>query len=103
MRGSGKADVFVMLAHPVGHAKSPGMFNELFEQKGLDSLMVPLSCKPEDFDAFWVGLTAAENVRGVIVSVPSTRESAARISGVMTIDFADRSKTPPPALISDRS
>ncbi len=70
MRGSGKADVFVMLAHPVAHAKSPGMFNDLFDEKGLDSLMVPLSCKPEDFETFWAGLTAAENVRGVIVSVP---------------------------------
>ncbi|MGV6873922.1 shikimate dehydrogenase family protein [Pseudochelatococcus sp. B33] len=70
MRGTGKADVFVMLAHPVGHAKSPGIFNEIFEQRGLDSLMVPLSCRPEDFDTFWAGLTAAENVRGVIVSVP---------------------------------
>ena len=70
MRGTGKADVFVMLAHPVGHAKSPGMFNQIFEQKGLDSLMVPLSCRPEDFEAFWAGITAAENIRGVIVSVP---------------------------------
>ena len=70
MRGTGKADVFVMLAHPVGHAKSPGMFNEIFEERGLDSLMVPLSCKPEDFETFWAGLTAAENVRGVIISVP---------------------------------
>lgn len=70
MRGSGKADVFVMLAHPVGHAKSPGIFNEIFEQKGLDSLMVPMSCKPEDFDTFWAGISAAENVRGLIVSVP---------------------------------
>lgn len=70
MRGTGKADVFVMLAHPVGHAKSPGIFNEIFEEKGLDSLMVPMSCKPEDFDVFWAGLTAAENVRGVIISVP---------------------------------
>lgn len=70
MRGTGKADVFVMLAHPVGHAKSPGIFNEIFERKGLDSLMVPLSCRPESFEAFWAGITAAENVRGVIVSVP---------------------------------
>lgn len=70
MRGTGKADVFVMLAHPVGHAKSPGIFNEIFEQKGLDSLMVPLSCRPEDFDVFWAGIDAAENIRGVIVSVP---------------------------------
>ena len=70
MRGTGKADVFVMLAHPVGHAKSPGMFNEIFERMGLDSLMVPLSCRPEDFDTFWAGITAAENIRGVIISVP---------------------------------
>ncbi|MFK0689404.1 shikimate dehydrogenase family protein [Mesorhizobium sp. IMUNJ 23033] len=70
MRGTGKADIFVMLAHPVGHAKSPGMFNEIFEQKGLDSLMVPLSCRPEDFETFWAGISAAENIRGVIISVP---------------------------------
>lgn len=70
MRGTGKAEVFVMLAHPVGHAKSPGMFNEIFEQNGLDSLMVPLSCRPEDFDTFWAGITAAENIRGAIISVP---------------------------------
>lgn len=70
MRGTGKADIFVMLAHPVGHAKSPGIFNEIFERKGLDSLMVPMTCKPEDFDTFWDGITATENVRGVIVSVP---------------------------------
>ena len=70
MRGTGKADIFVMLAHPTGHAKSPGIFNGIFEQKGLDSLMVPLSCRPEDFDAFWAGVTAAENIRGAIISVP---------------------------------
>ncbi|MGE3290899.1 MAG: shikimate dehydrogenase [Geminicoccaceae bacterium] len=70
MRGSGKAEVFVMLAHPVGHAKSPGIFNEIFEERALDSLMVPLTCRPEDFGTFWAGLSAAENVRGVIVSVP---------------------------------
>lgn len=70
MRGTGRADVFAMLAHPVGHAKSPEVFNDLFAQKGLDSLMVPLSCRPEDFQIFWAGLTAAENLRGVIVSVP---------------------------------
>ena len=70
MRGTGKADIFVMLAHPVGHAKSPGIFNEIFEERGLDSLMVALTCAPQDFDTFWAGLDAARNVRGVIVSVP---------------------------------
>ena len=95
MRGTGKADVFVMLGHPVGHAKSPGIFNELFEQRGLDSLMVPLTCRPEDFEAFWAGLTAAENIRGVIVSVPyktavyhkcaSAHDRAARVQSANSV------------------
>lgn len=70
MRGSGKAEVFAMLAHPVGHAKSPGMFNARFEERGLDSLMVPVTCDPADFDRLWDGLTAMSNLRGVIVSIP---------------------------------
>lgn len=95
MRGTGKADVFVMLAHPVGHAKSPGIFNEIFERQGLDSLMVPLSCRPEDFEAFWAGLTAAENICGVIVSVPyktavfhecaAAHERAARVQSANSV------------------
>lgn len=70
MRGSGKAEIYYMLAHPVGHAKSPGIFNDIFEAQGRDALMVPVSCRPEDFEAFWAGVTATENVLGVIVSVP---------------------------------
>lgn len=79
MRGSGKADVFAMLAHPVGHAKSPGAFNELFEARGLDSLMVPVTCAPEDFDTFWAGLTAMGNLRGIIVSVPYKIAAMAKV------------------------
>lgn len=95
MRGTGKADVFVMLAHPVGHAQSPGIFNAIFERRGLDSLMVPLSCRPEDFEAFWAGITAAENIRGVIVSVPyktavyhrcaAAHERAARVQSANSV------------------
>ncbi|MFT4149772.1 MAG: shikimate dehydrogenase [Paracoccaceae bacterium] len=70
MRGSGKAEVFAMLAHPVGHTKSPGMFNDLFERQGLDSLMVPVTCAPERLDEFWAGMDAMSNLRGVIVSIP---------------------------------
>lgn len=70
MRGTGKADIFVMLAHPVAHAKSPGMFNALMEQEKLDSLMVPVTCRPEDFETLWAGLSAMENLKGMVISVP---------------------------------
>lgn len=70
MRGTGKADVFAMLAHPIGHTKSPGAFNELFENRGLDSLMFPVTCTPDRLDELWAGLDAMSNLRGVIVSIP---------------------------------
>lgn len=70
MRGTGNADVYVMLAAPLAHTKSPGMFNELFEREGFDSLMVPVTCEPGDLETFWRGLTAMSNLKGMIVSVP---------------------------------
>lgn len=78
MRGSGKAEVFAMLAHPVGHAKSPGMFNARFEAKGLDSLMIPVTCAPADFGTLWAGLTAMSNLRGIIISIPFKVDALAK-------------------------
>ncbi|WP_369333107.1 hypothetical protein [Pelagivirga sediminicola] len=46
------------------------MFNALIEDAGLDSLMVPVTCRPENFDIFWAGLSAMENLKGMIISVP---------------------------------
>ena len=70
MRGTGKADVFAMLAHPIGHTKSPGAFNALFEDRGLDSVMVPVTCTPDRLEDLWAGLDAMQNLRGIIVSIP---------------------------------
>lgn len=69
-RGTGRARVFAMLAYPIGHAQSPGLFNALFETRGQDALMVPLTAAPEDFDRLWAGIDAATNIEGVIVSLP---------------------------------
>lgn len=33
MRGGGKANVYAMLACPIGHTKSPGMLNRLMEPR----------------------------------------------------------------------
>jgi shikimate dehydrogenase len=70
MRGSGKADIYAMLAAPLDHTKSPGMFNALFESQGYDALMVPVTCDPQDLPVFWAGLKAMSNLKGIIVSVP---------------------------------
>lgn len=50
--------------------KSPGAVNALFEARGLDSLMVPVTCTPDRLEDLWAGLDAMANLRGIIVSIP---------------------------------
>jgi shikimate dehydrogenase len=67
---TGKSAVYFMLADPVAHTKSPGMFNTKFERDGTDAVMVPISFPVEQFDAVWTAFKAMRNLKGMIVSVP---------------------------------
>lgn len=73
MTVTGKAAVYFMLADPVAHTKSPGMFNEKFERAGSDAVMVPVSFPIEHFDAMWSAFKLMRNLKGMIVSVPFKR------------------------------
>jgi len=86
MRGTGKAEIFVMLAHPVGHAKSPGIFNEIFEARGLDSLMVPLSCRPQMCSLRQSLFRLQKKMQNLppLLKMTARRLTAARISGQRT-------------------
>ncbi|MCL4068099.1 shikimate dehydrogenase [Pseudomonas sp. GX19020] len=67
---TGKSAVYLMIADPVHHTKSPGLFNSLFEMEALDAIMVPVSFPVGQFDRVWAGFEAMSNLKGMIVSVP---------------------------------
>jgi shikimate dehydrogenase len=67
---TGKTKLYYMLAHPIEHIRSPEVFNPLFEQHGIDAIMVPLHIHPEDYDSCWNTLRKSHNLGGFMVSVP---------------------------------
>ncbi|EXL02218.1 shikimate dehydrogenase family protein [Aquamicrobium defluvii] len=66
----GKSTIYFMIADPVDHAKSPGMFNGLFETENIDAIMVPVSFPVFGFETSWSSFEQMKNLRGMIVSVP---------------------------------
>jgi shikimate dehydrogenase len=76
---TGRTKIFYMIAHPIDHVRSPEVFNPLFEQRGIDAVMVPVHYKPEDFEMHWESLRHTPNLAGFMVSVPH-KEAAWRLS-----------------------
>lgn len=70
MTVTGKSAVYFMIADPVAHTKSPGMFNAKFEKEGTDATMVPISFPVEQFETVWSAFKSMRNLKGMIVSVP---------------------------------
>lgn len=67
---TGHTKVFYMLAHPIGHVRTPEVLNPLFEARGIDAIMVPVHYAPEDFPAAWAVMKTTRNLGGIVVSVP---------------------------------
>lgn len=67
---TGKTRLFGIVAHPVGHVRTPQALNALFVQKGVDAVMVAYDVRPQNLAAFVDGIRGAENVGGLVVTVP---------------------------------
>lgn len=67
---TGKTRLFVIIADPVYHLRTPQVFNDQFEREGTDSIMVAAHVAPENLGAFVIGLRAMRNLAGLIVTIP---------------------------------
>ena len=76
---SGTSSIFLMLADPIAQVRSPVLFNEMFLDRGIDAIMVPLNVSADGIEAFWSTLRHLKNVKGLIVSVPF-KAAACRLS-----------------------
>lgn len=62
-----------LIAHigwPTHTFKSPMIYNPYFEQAGIDAVVVPMGCKPENFPAFLKAVFTLENIRGALITMP---------------------------------
>jgi shikimate dehydrogenase len=75
---SGATRVIFILGDPIAQVKAPGGLTREFEQRGRDAIVVPLHQSPADVDAGIAAITRAQNVDGLIATIPHKFALAAR-------------------------
>jgi len=79
---TGHTRVIVILAHPVGHIRTPAAMNAHFAATGQDAVIVPMHVQPDDLPAVVDGLRRLRNLGGIIVTVPHKETIAALCDGL---------------------
>jgi shikimate dehydrogenase len=73
---TGTTRFFATIANPADHVRAPTVFNPIFAERGLDSVMVPMSVPPESLKAAIDGLRGMSNFGGMAVTIPHKMELA---------------------------
>jgi shikimate dehydrogenase len=66
----GTTQLYIIVGHPISQVKSPEIFNQWFEDKGIDAVMIPLDIAPDGLPAFAHLFRESANIHGVIVTIP---------------------------------
>jgi shikimate dehydrogenase len=73
---SGHIGLIVILAHPIGHVRTPSVMNAHFAAIGRDAVLVPMHVAPDDLASVVQSLRGVRNLGGIIVTVPHKEEIA---------------------------
>ena len=67
---SGATRVHLIVGDPIAQVKSPFGVTQAFESHGRDAICVPAHVAPADLVDWWAGAKRAQNIDGLIVTVP---------------------------------
>lgn len=67
---TGRTLVYVHLAHPSAHVRTPQAFNGAFMERGIDAVAVSIDVAPGDLSALMRGLRGWRNLVGAGVTMP---------------------------------
>ena len=73
---TGKTQLFGVIAHPVDHVRAPMVFNPVFEERGIDAVLVPVHILPDYLDMTLNAFKLMPNMGGVAVTIPHKMTSA---------------------------
>lgn len=67
---NGHTELIAHLGWPTHAFKAPMIYNPYFESIGVNALVVPMGCKPENFAPVLRSLFTLENIRGALITMP---------------------------------
>jgi len=97
---SGKPTLIAHIGYPTESLKAPFIYNPWFDSKGIDAVVVPMGCKPDNYPAFLKSLFRLTNIRGALVTMPLmapvvTPCAAAGAAGQSSVQSARRAAVLP--------
>ena len=67
---NGHTELIAHIGYPTHTFKSPMIYNPFFEKHGINAVVVPFGCKPEDYPAFLKSVFTLTNIRGALITMP---------------------------------
>ena len=67
---NGNTELIAHIGFPTHAFKAPMIYNPWFEQCGVNAVVVPMGCKPEDFTVFLRAVFKLSNIRGALITMP---------------------------------
>ncbi|WP_312950545.1 shikimate dehydrogenase [Agrobacterium sp.] len=67
---SGSTKLIAHLGFPTHSFKAPLIYNPYFEKNGIDAVVVPMGCRPEDYTAFLKLVFRLSNIHGALITMP---------------------------------
>ena len=67
---NGETRVHLIIGDPVAQTKSPSGLTTEFAARGVNAICVPVHIAPADFDAFVAAAKRAQNIDGLVVTIP---------------------------------
>ena len=93
-RLSGATRLFPIIGDPIKYVESPMRLTRTFAERDYNGICVPMQVPAGDLDAVMAGLTASQNVDGILVTMPhkfttfahcATSSERARMLGVVSV------------------
>lgn len=67
---NGNTEIIPHIGFPTHAFKAPMIYNPWFEKCGVNAVVVPMGCKPEDFPEFLRSVFRLSNIRGALITMP---------------------------------
>src|ERR1700745_451525 len=65
-----KTKLMAHLGYPTESFKAPMIYNPYFAKHGINAVVVPMGCKPDDFPQFVKLLSRLTNIHGALITMP---------------------------------
>ena len=81
---SGKTQLLPLFGYPTEAFKAPLIYNPWFEKKGIDTVVVPMGIKPENFSIVFRSVFQMTNIPGALVTMPHKIATVGLLDGMST-------------------